>query len=347
MKLNRLLALLLTLVLMLALVACDSNETSSEAESKEASSQASLEAESKEVSSEETVSREYNDGTSTSTPVLYKVTDEDGDVVWLFGSIHVGEEDFYPLPDYVEEAFVGADKLAVEVDIIAFQQDLAAQIEALKPLVYADGTTIADHIPEDLYEEAKQALTDLKLYNSALDYYCPAMWSSTIDSALYAEMGADSELGVDMYMINWAYELEMEVVDIESAKFQYEMLAGFSDDLQAMLLKGSLQSVADPDTAKESLLAMMNAWKTGDAEGILQASDGDTTGMTEEELAVYDEYLNAMVVERNRSMTQFAENALDSGKEVFICVGALHVLGEGGMADLLEQQGYTVEQITE
>lgn len=334
MKKNRLLALLLALVLMLALVACDSNETSSEAESKEASS-------------EETVSREYNAGTSTSTPLLYKVTDEDGDVVWLFGSIHVGEEDFYPLPGYVAEAFKGADSLAVELDIVAFQQDLAAQIEAFKPLVYSDGTTIADHIPAELYEEAKQALTDLKLYNSALDYYCPAMWSSTINSALYAEIGADSELGVDVYMINWAYELEKEVVDIESAKFQYEMLAGFSDDLQGMLLASSVASAKDLELTKAGLLAMMDAWKSGDAEGILQSSGEESAGMTEEELALYDEYLNAMVVERNRSMTQFAEDALDSGKEVFICVGALHVLGEGGMADLLEQQGYTVEQITE
>lgn len=339
---KRFLALFLALVLMLALVSCESSETSSGEESKEASSEAS-----RETSSEETVSVDYNAGTSTSTPVLYKVTDGDGDVVWLFGSIHVGEESYFPLPGYVEEAFTGADKLAVEVDIIAFQKDLAAQIEALKPLVYADGTTIADHIPDELYEEAKQTLTDLKLYSSALDYYCPAMWSSTIDSALYAEMGADTELGVDVYMINWAYELEMDVVDIESAKFQYELLAGFSDDLQAMLLESSLQSAADPDTAKESLLAMMNAWKTGDAEGIMQSSDSDTTGMTEEELALYQEYLTAMVVERNQSMTQFAADALDAGEETFICVGALHVLGEGGMADLLAKQGYTVEQVTE
>ena len=37
------------------------------------------------------------------TPLLYKVTDADGNVVWLFGSIHVGKEEFYPLPDYVTD----------------------------------------------------------------------------------------------------------------------------------------------------------------------------------------------------------------------------------------------------
>ena len=333
MKLNRLLALLLALVMMLVLAACESEKPSSE--------------DSEDEETESTVSVEYNTGTATSTPLLYKVTDEDGDVVWLFGSIHVGQEDFYPLPAYVADAFKGADSLAVEVDIVAFQKDLAAQIDALKPLVYADGTSIADHIAPELYEEAKQTLEDLKLYNSALDYYCPAMWSSTIDSALYMELGADAQLGVDVYMINWAYNLKKDVLNIESAKFQYEMLGGFSDDLQGMLLASSVASAKDLTAVRESLETMMNAWKTGDAEGILQSSDSDTAEMTEEELALYDEYLTAMVVERNASMTQYAANALESGTEIFICVGALHVLGEGGMADLLEQRGYTVEIITE
>ena len=41
-------------------------------------------------------------------------------------------------------------------------------------------------------------------------------------------------------------------------------------------------------------------------------------------------------------MTDFAEDALASGDEVFICVGAAHVVGEGAMADLLAKRGYTV-----
>ena len=41
-------------------------------------------------------------------------------------------------------------------------------------------------------------------------------------------------------------------------------------------------------------------------------------------------------------MTDFAEDALASGKEVFICVGAAHIVGDGAMAQLLAQRGYTV-----
>ena len=47
-------------------------------------------------------------------PLLYKVTDDDGNTIWLFGSIHVGRDEFYPLPDYVMDAFEGSESLAVE-----------------------------------------------------------------------------------------------------------------------------------------------------------------------------------------------------------------------------------------
>ena len=41
---------------------------------------------------------------SSITPLLYQVTDAEGHTIWLFGSIHVGREDFYPLPEYVTSA---------------------------------------------------------------------------------------------------------------------------------------------------------------------------------------------------------------------------------------------------
>ena len=45
------------------------------------------------------------------SPLLYKVTDGEGNTAWLFGSIHVGQDYFYPLPDYVTEAAVKEGRL--------------------------------------------------------------------------------------------------------------------------------------------------------------------------------------------------------------------------------------------
>ncbi len=275
-------------------------------------------------------------------PLLYKVSDESGNVVWLFGSIHVGEEDFYPLPDYVTDAFEGSDSLAVEFDIVAFEKDMNAQVAALQQLVYMDGTTIEDHISPELYEEAKAILEDAGLYSFALDYYLPVLWFSFIDSAFYEKVEADSTLGVDMHMINLAYEQGKDVLDVESAEFQYGMLAGFSPELQELLLESSVESYYDDD-GEAQLKLMMETWQKGDEEAFDALINTPPVFEDEHEEALYAEYNDAMVTQRNVSMADFAEDALLSGEEVFICVGAAHIVGSGAMAELLAQRGYTVE----
>lgn len=283
---------------------------------------------------------------SSITPALYKVTDETGNAVWLFGSIHVGLPSFYPLPEYVLSAYESADALAVECDVVALETDLDAQMAALEGMLYHDGTKISDHIPEALYTQAVEALRDSGSYMSALDLYKPVLWSSFIDNALYDEYGVDSELGIDMYFLNDAHGTGKEILEVESVQFQYDMLAGYSEELQILLLEGSVYSHQNPDEGREQVNSLLEAWSSGDAEALyaLLSEEGDLE--TEEERELYAEYNDAMIVKRNISMADYAEEALASGKELFICVGAAHVVGAGAMADLLAQRGYTVERVT-
>ena len=319
---KRFLLLMLALVLALTLVSCDSSDT--EVVSEDASDSA--------------------EGTASPiTPLLYKVTDEDGDVLWLFGSIHMGLDTFYPLPDYVMDAFEGADSLAVEFDIISFEKDMNAQASAMTSLVYSDGTTIKDHVSPELYERAVESMTDLKIYASVMDYYCPFMWASLIESALYQEQGLDVTMGVDRHLIKLADKQDKEILEIESAEMQYQLMASFSDDVQSLLLESAVQSAEYPTVAKGSVTQLMELWEAGDAEKLAKLLNSADASLTQEQKELYEEYNKAMVTDRNLGMLEFATDMLDSDKEVFLCVGAGHIVGEDGLVDLLEQQGYTVE----
>lgn len=282
--------------------------------------------------------------TPGSTPLLYKATDGSGNVVWLFGSIHIATEDMYPLPAYVTDAYESSDALAVECDVVEINSDLAAATKLAAMLVYTDGTKIDDHISAELYDKAVAVLKELNSYNGFLDYYMPIMWSSSIDSMLYAEYGYDADLGIDMYFLNDAKESGKEIREVESAEFQYGMLAGFSAPLQELLLASSVETYYDP-LAEESLKELVDAWRGGDANALVTLTTGDVSSITDDELVLYEEYTTAMITDRNIGMTDYAEQALLSGDEVFICVGAAHIVGEGGMADLLEERGYTVETV--
>ena len=323
---KRLLALFLVLCLCFSLVACSGNK--------------------KITQTPESVPTQTEDPAvqGTATPLLYKVTDEAGHVAYLFGSIHVGQEYFYPLPSYVTEAFEGADVLAVEVDIVAFEKSLSAQIIAMKPLIYTDGTRIDDHLPEELYEEAVQFLQIAGAYADALDYYCPAMWSAYIDSFMYGQVDAPAELGIDRYLLKMAKEQDKPIQEVESAEFQYTMLANFSEELQILLLENSLENARDVEGLKADIQETMDLWASGDEEAFV-ATLYEETEVREEDVPLYEEYEKAMVTDRNISMADYAEEALASGETVFICVGAAHVIGPGAMAELLSQRGYEVKLI--
>ena len=278
------------------------------------------------------------------TPLLYKVTDDDGDVIWLFGSIHVGEEYFYPLPDYVFDALDNADSLAVEFDIVAFEKDNKAQMKSIESMVIKTGKKTKDLLDEELYKEAKEILKDCGYYSSYMNYYLPILWADFIDSALYEEIDANSDLGIDRHLIDYAYENDIDVLSVESAEFQYGMMAGFSEELQAFLLEQSIEQYNSKMFTKLSLSILTKAWARGNEEKLISLlSDSDTDDMDKEEKKLYEEYNNAMIVERNENMTDWAEEALEDGEEVFICVGAAHVVGPGAMAEMLSDRGYTVE----
>lgn len=340
---KKLIVLLLCMVMVLGLSACGQNAEPAVTTVVPATTTAATEPSVPETTVPVTEPMETEPAESVITPLLYKVTDSEGHVAWLFGSIHVGEDYFYPLPSYVLDAYESADALAVEFDIVSFETDLSAQMDALQPMVYGDGTTITDHISQELYSEAKALLKKLGIYNSALDYYCPSLWSSFIDSALYEQLGVDTTLGIDLHLLNRAHKEGKTILDVESAAFQYGMLADFSEELQTMLLEASVENAGKPEESKEDLHQLVDAWASGDEALITSLLNSEESFESAEEEALYAEYQEAMITSRNLSMTDFAEDALKSGQQVFICVGAAHIVGEGAMAELLAQRGYTVE----
>lgn len=282
-----------------------------------------------------------------STPVLYKVTSKNGGTVWIFGSIHVGIDEMYPLPDYVMDAYAQADALAVECDVIEAANDTDVLMQALQNMIYLDDTTISDHIPEELYNSAVEILKENNSYMKALDYYHPVLWWNFIESFSYVNYGYDSEAGIDMFLLNMAKDEGKPILEVESVSFQYEILASFSPELQVVLLEDAVAAYGSEEV-KNSLDELLLAWCAGDEAALVALLNEESDAEIDPEIqALIEEYNNAMVVQRNISMTDWAEDVLEEGGCVFICVGTAHVLGEGAMIDLLQQRGYTVERVTE
>ncbi|RJE88780.1 hypothetical protein D3P07_12445 [Paenibacillus sp. 1011MAR3C5] len=268
---------------------------------------------------------------------LWKV-EKDGVEVHLMGSIHVGDPNLYPLRDEVEQAFDDSDHLVVEVDVTkAGEESVQKEIAAIQ--VYADGTTLKDHISADTYTRVQSFLKDLGLELNAYDTFKP--WSVNLDMSNYASAtaGYQGGIGIDMYYLNRALASNKPVLELESFTSQLQVFDSFSKELQESQLNETLDGIFGvKETTEPTLNALADLWIQGDDAG-LEALVA--------ELHKEEEFYEKLVKNRHAGMLEKIEGYLNNEKKesYFVVAGYLHMLGEDGLITLLKEKGYTVTRI--
>lgn len=291
------------------------------------------------------------------TPLFYHVTGENGQEMWLFGTIHIGDERTAYLPQEIYDALASSDALALEFYSERFDEQMEND-EELSDAVsaayyYSDGTT-ADHISEELYEDALLYLKAVGGYNMNSPYLKSYLWANTIDNFYTRQAYAlTNDQGVESRLEEFAEARDMEIRDVESGLFQVQMMTGWSDRLQELLLEESLST--DPVESWAATMELFEMWCAGDEAALREMlSDAvDTSEFTEEELAEYEEelpyieeYNKSMSYDRNDGMLEVAIGYLESGDVVFYAVGLAHLLNDvNGLVDTLRAAGYTVELV--
>ena len=261
--------------------------------------------------------------------------------LYLFGSIHAADDSIYPLPSFVTDAFDEADYLAVECDIVAFENDFKKQLEMSTDLAYTDGTTIKDHIDEDTYEKLKKLLSDNDSYMSLYDSMKPAMWISLLDNLVLKKSGLSSDNGLDANFLNKA---KKKILEVESVEFQMAMLNGFSDDTINLLLKSYTTQTLDEQA--KSLNDLYTAWKSGDIDTLYRIGGGSVdASISDKEKELYEEYNKQMLTNRNNGMVTKAQQYLSENKKCFYVVGAMHMVGKDGIVEQLKAKGYEVKRL--
>ncbi|MBO6140866.1 MAG: TraB/GumN family protein [Ruminococcus sp.] len=297
---------------------------------------------------EEDSNSEENAADSGITPLMWKVTNDEGNELILIGSMHALADECYPLPDRVMKAYENAEVIACELDAVTAANDLAKQLEIMNQSTYDDS---AENIALHLSKETVDGLTsffEAEGYSmDSLKHYKPWYISLQCDNMIMAQCGLNSQVGLDNYILQKAHEDGKEIYEVESYDFQMGMLMNFSDELYDLLL--SEYTVENIELLKENLTKTYELWKKGDikeTESYVTQADEATYGeLTDKQKELLDEYNKLFLYDRNEGMAESAEKLLKEHKNTFFMVGLAHFIGDGGIVDLLEKKGYTVEQI--
>ena len=271
---------------------------------------------------------------SALTPALLTLQ-KGNTVIHVFGSIHVGSGDMYPLPSAVEEAFAEADTLVVELDALEVSSLKAAGIMR-KKLGYPRGDSLDKHLPEETYAALQAACKDFGLPLSAVRIFKPTVADMLITQMAAARAGYDGQNGIDVYFLRKAREAGKTIAPLETLEEQLDALARIPDHAQVIMLSRSLEDLGMLTTDLEKLV---DVWRRGDLEACYAIEEKDlidAPGLK----PVYD----ILIAERNRTMAERLEKLTAGGGTFFVVAGVGHFAGPDSVIEILRQGDFTVER---
>src|SRR5262249_2889342 len=97
------------------------------------------------------------------------------------------------------------------------------------------------------------------------------------------------------------------------------------------------ETLTDISRFKTILSQMIDAWKTGDDKAL------DKLVLTE--MRNFPELQKKLLLDRNKKWVDSLEKMFDGEKDVFVTVGAGHLVGKDSVVELLQKKGFKIEQM--
>jgi uncharacterized protein YbaP (TraB family) len=272
---------------------------------------------------------------SAGHPVTLWMAEGTSNHVYLLGSVHLLREQDHPLPRVIDEAYDEAETLYMELDMDDLDPLLMqATINRLGML--EEGTSLRDVMGEELYEEAMAVAVELEIPLEMLERTEPWFAAITVEQLALARIGFNPSYGVEMYLLKKASRDGKTILGFETVEQQLAYLDGLSLDAQLALL---MQTLTESAAIREVMDDLILAWRSGDIDFLEQTLLDDVSG--------YPELYDTIVVNRNRLWVDTIDGLLEQGEDYLVVVGALHLVGEDGVPQLLRQRGVRITQMHE
>ncbi len=265
---------------------------------------------------------------------IWKVHTETS-TVYLLGSIHAAQTDMYPLADPIMQAYRNSQVLVVEANL---EKSDSGEIQQKMLEAAASDQPLQEQMPSDLFDQLNQQFSQAGMSLDVFFHYHPWFAALQLTMLRIQQLGFDPSIGIDHYFIQKAVQSGREIQELESAFSQIQILSSLSPSEEQLFVQYSLEGM---EGLEESLKKLKGAWMRGDdrlmAEEIIDRPLREDPAIR----PIFDK----LFFERNQLMVQKIEGYLQSGKIYFVVVGSGHLVGKGGILDLLVKQGFLPEQL--
>jgi len=253
--------------------------------------------------------------------------------VYLAGSIHMLPADEAALPPGFARSYADSARLVMELDLGKFDP-MEAMAWMMDHGALPAGTTLRGLLGEQRYVRVSAAATGLGLPMAALDSLAPWVVGIEITDLAYEHEGYDPEQGVEEQLVRRAEKDGKPTAGLETMA---EELSGLTELSSADQIRMLDQTVDDLKDIKSEMREVTSAWRHGDAARL--------AALLSSEYNAFPTLYKPLVTDRNRRWLPQVEELLKANENSLVVVGALHLVGPGGLLELLRKRGYTITQL--
>lgn len=255
--------------------------------------------------------------------------------VYLYGTVHAGKKEWFPLDRAVEDAFNDASILVVEADIL----DIDRMAASGKALAYTPPDSLKNHVLEADYERFVKLLPRYKIDEASVTQVKPFMAVSLLVFFEWARAGYLPALSIDAYLLRKAKAEVKPIVEIEGIEAQTQLIDSLSDEENRVIFGGTVKAL-ESGLTREQIEGLVAAWQAGDPARLLKVAE-----KYDENVPGAREFEEKFVWSRHDAMLTKIQGYLDNSRERhFIAVGALHLAGPRGLLEQLRKRGYVVRK---
>jgi len=253
--------------------------------------------------------------------------------VFLLGSIHFLRAEDYPLPQAFTDTYAAADIVVMEIDLSRLNPaEMLASIQRLA--IDSQGRDLENLLGARAYRNSLELAAEIDIDLVAMRPFEPWYAAMQITQLRLMQLGFDGAQGVDNHLLQKAMRDQKEVRGLETLEDQLGALDSLPLEDQRRFLLSTLEEAAVIDTALDNIVA---AWKLGDVD-VLETELMDGLGSQKK---LYQQ----IVVRRNENWTASIIEFTKKPENYLVVVGAMHLVGNDSVIRMLEDAGFSANQI--
>ncbi len=247
---------------------------------------------------------------------------------YLFGTMHSDDPGVVDLPAPVRQAFDQADAVTLEVTL-----DPESLLALTQALMMNDGRTLDAVLGSVLFEHAVEAMAGYGIPDSMVARMKPWAVAVTLMTP-----PTQNGMVLDHVLYRKALADGKPVDGLETVAEQVGLFDSLTIEEQIDLLRDTLEHL---DDIERMLADLHQAWLQRDLARLV---DINAAALRDSDPQLATLFNQRIILDRNRRMAERLDSRLHEGGR-FIAVGALHLPGEQGLLELLEQRGYRLTRL--